>query len=90
MTEILYEDFYAAVERWQEVCPSQTVFECFIGTTVKAVAHGKLAYHAPINEVRFDVPNEIGYKINLLLSPHYQAIIKAYLIQYHDEGRQWK
>lgn len=85
MTEIPYEDFYAAMARWEEVCPSQTVFECFIGTTVKAIAHGQLAYHAPFNEVCFNVPDKIGYNINLLLGPHYQTIIKAYMIQYYDK-----
>jgi hypothetical protein len=65
-------EFHTACERWQEVSGDQKAFERFVGLTVGEVVRTGSRYA--------EVTPEVTRKIQMILGPHYVAIIKAYLI----------
>lgn len=65
-------DYLCAARRWQEVCPSQVLFETFIGLRAKQLP--KSGY-APITD------EEVARRVQMIIGPHGETIIKAWLIR---------
>lgn len=63
-------DFWRVESRWHGVYDSREAFEAFTGVRIDDVSGTHWTY--------FDVTDESARKIQLLLGPHYRAIIKAY------------
>lgn len=69
-------DYLKAWLRWGEVLDSQVLFEAFIGLRAKQLPQSGFT---PITD------EEVARRVQMILGPHGETIIKAWLIQQSEE-----